>query len=986
MFNFKTCTERTLIKNKHELNISLLNAQSVKNKTNDLRDYITDNEVDIFCITETWLKGKETAAISELVPETHVFHHFPRAEGRGGGVGIVLSKFFKGIKSICRKYDHFECLQVDFNHKNKQVCIFVIYRPPKSCFSQFYVEFEAFLIEAVAANKTVLFLGDFNFWMDDLNNSEAKKFNDILNNLDLVNHVPSPTHKSGHMLDLILTKTNCNILGTVKVDPVTIISDHMLITTTLDIGNIHKKEKTIIFRKKGSINSVEFANKIASLHNNVTQRCVHSCNEMCCTSCLVSEYRKTTSEYFEQKAPIIEKNIIVCDSNNLWYNSDIKKAKRIMRKAEKLYKRHKTSFYRDEYRRLLQVKCDLILRAKVAYYGGKIENCKNDSKKLYGVLNGLLGKNTKDYVLPQHDSDYALANDFKDFFLSKVMDLKNSFNENSSFSNSSLIPNLPLEQFHKFAKVEKTEILKLLKNMNKTFCNNDPFDIRSFESDKINESLATYLCNIVNSSFIEGKFPETEKFACVRPKIKGCGDPDELSSYRPLYNTSVLSKILESAALSQLLGHLGKFESFPKVQSAYRESHSVETAMCKIYNDLIIRKCKGDCTLLVLLDLSAAFDTVDHEILIQDLIRLGIRGKVLDWFSSFLNNRNFRVVIGKDMSESGKMTTGVPQGSILGPVLFIIYTIELYYLLQSLKVECHFYADDTQIYFSVLEPNQGREKFQEVYSAVENWMYRRKLKLNSGKTEIMLVGSQTKVSLLSNFTEMTVGTSTVTLSQKVRSLGVIVDQNLTLKPQLNNTKRKAIYNLMNISRISKFINESSRMKLVHGLVFSVIDFCNSLYYGLSNADLHGLQMIINSAARIVTGMPRFSRDRITPVCIKLHFLPLKARIMYKLCLITYKAVNFGQPKYISELIKEYTPETNMHLRSIDENRLHEPVISHFSYVDRCFEYSAPRLYNTLPYDVRQAKTVKSFKKMLKTFLFTQAYNIETQSINSSFNV
>ena len=522
--------------------------------------------------------------------------------------------------------------------------------------------------------------------------------------------------------------------------------------------------------------------------------------------------------------------------------------------------------------------------------------------------------------------------------------------------------------------------------MNKTFCNNDPFDIRSFESDKINESLATYLCNIVNSSFIEGKFPETEKFACVRPKIKGCGDPDELSSYRPLYNTSVLSKILESAALSQLLGHLGKFESFPKVQSAYRESHSVETAMCKIYNDLIIRKCKGDCTLLVLLDLSAAFDTVDHEILIQDLIRLGIRGKVLDWFSSFLNNRNFRVVIGKDMSESGKMTTGVPQGSILGPVLFIIYTIELYYLLQSLKVECHFYADDTQIYFSVLEPNQGREKFQEVYSAVENWMYRRKLKLNSGKTEIMLVGSQTKVSLLSNFTEMTVGTSTVTLSQKVRSLGVIVDQNLTLKPQLNNTKRKAIYNLMNISRISKFINESSRMKLVHGLVFSVIDFCNSLYYGLSNADLHGLQMIINSAARIVTGMPRFSRDRITPVCIKLHFLPLKARIMYKLCLITYKAVNFGQPKYISELIKEYTPETNMHLRSIDENRLHEPVISHFSYVDRCFEYSAPRLYNTLPYDVRQAKTVKSFKKMLKTFLFTQAYNIETQSINSSFNV
>ena len=657
-----------------------------------------------------------------------------------------------------------------------------------------------------------------------------------------------------------------------------------------------------------------------------------------------------------------------------------------MRKDEKLYKRHKTDPYRDKYRRSLQAKCDLVNRAKASHYGGKIENCKNNSRKLHGVLNGLLGKNTKDYILPQHVSDYSLANDFKDFFLLKVANLKNSFNESLISNNITLIPEFQLERFNIFAAVEIADILKLLKNMNKTFCNNDPFDIRSFEFDQISEPLALYLCRVVNSSFSEGKFPETEKFACVRPKIKGSGDPDELSSYRPLYNTSVLSKILESAALSQLLAHLGKFESFPIVQSAYREFHSVETAMCKIYNDLVIRKCKGDCTLLVLLDLSAAFDTVDHKILINDLIRLGIGGKVLDWFSSFLNNRSFNVVVGKEISDSGKMTTGVPQGSILGPVLFIIYTIDLYYLLQSLEVECHFYADDTQIYFSVLDPNQCRDKFKDVYTAVEEWMYRRKLKLNSGKTEIMLVGSQSRVSLLSNFTEITVGTSTVTLSEQVRSLGVIVDQNLTLKPQLNNTKRKAIYNLMNISRISKFINESLRMKLVHGLVLSVIDFCNSLYHGLSNSDLHGLQMIINSAARIVKGMPRFSRDRITPVCIELHLLPLKARIMYKVCLITYKALSFGQPKYMSDLVKEYTPETTMQLRSIADSRLDEPVISQANYVDRCFEYSAPRLYNTLPYDVRHAKTVKSFKKLLKTFLFSKAYDIQTKTINPSFHV
>ena len=120
-----------------------MNVHSVRNKTNILRDYITDNLIDIFCLTETWLNEKETAIISEFVPETHVFHHFPR-EGRGGGVGVVLAKFFKGIKSFRHKYDFFECIQVDFEHVNRAFTIFVIYRAPSTSFSHFAAEYEGF--------------------------------------------------------------------------------------------------------------------------------------------------------------------------------------------------------------------------------------------------------------------------------------------------------------------------------------------------------------------------------------------------------------------------------------------------------------------------------------------------------------------------------------------------------------------------------------------------------------------------------------------------------------------------------------------------------------------------------------------------------------------------------------------------------------------------------------------------------------------------
>ena len=970
------------MRNSQVLNISLLNAQSVGNKTGTIRDYISDYDIDILCLTETWLSSNDTAVIAELVPETHIMHHSPR-DGRGGGVGVIVSRKIEGVKSKPLKFQHFECLELSINHKNKLLIIYIIYRPPSSPRPVFISEFESFLIQSEVSDKNVIYMGDFNLWMNDLNDGDARRFTEILHNFDLINHVNAPTYDSGRILDLIITKNCSNLLGDIEVEPACTISDHRLITSTLNLRKVPKLVKTIFFRNKSNINSNDFAQILRSIQPSENVNCNHFVNIPICADCLISIYKRATSEYFERSAPLIEKNISICDSNNRWYNTDIKTAKRTMRKAEKLFLKYKTDFYKDEFKRLRQIKCDLVTNSKKSFYKTKIEGCGNDNNKLFGILDGLLGKESS-YVLPQCHSEILLANKFKDFFLKKIEDISSNFELSFVERPFSLIPDFPLNPFDSFAPISLADMMTLIRKSKKTFCDNDPFDLRLFEFDEICEPLAQYFCGIVNHSFDSGLFPVSEKFAVVRPLIKGKNDPDQLASYRPLYNTSFLSKVLESAALSQLLTHLNNFESFPKVQSAYRKFHSVETAMCKIYNDLIIRKYSGECTILVLLDLSAAFDTIDHDLLKKDLKILGLGGKALSWFESYLENREFCVNIGRQFSDRARMRTGIPQGSVLGPVLFIIYTIELYYLLQSINVDCHFYADDTQLYFSVEDSQGGQERLNEVYAAVENWMISRKLKLNSGKTEIMLIGSPCKIRLLSNFKEMIVGNSVVTLADQVRSLGVILDQTLTLKKQLNNTKRKVIYNLINISRISKYINEASRMKLVHCLVFSVLDFCNSLYYGLPNHDLHSFQILINSAARIVIGMPQFSRDRITPVCITLHFLPFKARIIYKICLLTYKAVKYGQPRYLANLLKKQVPATNMDLRNYSPDRLDEPMISRSVGINRCFSYSAPRLYNALPEGVRNSDDVGVFKKRLKTHLFTEAYDLSSQTINPEF--
>ena len=155
--------------------------------------------------------------------------------------------------------------------------------------------------------------------------------------------------------------------------------------------------------------------------------------------------------------------------------------------------------------------------------------------------------------------------------------------------------------------------------------------------------------------------------------------------------------------------------------------------VCKIYNDLLLNKCKGNSSLLIQLDLNAAFDTVDTSRLSRDLQQIGISGKVSGWFTPYLKERKFEVLIREVRSKTGTMVTGVPQWSILDPILFVIFTASLQYLLSSLDMSFHLYADDTQIYFTVNDTQEVQAKLINVYESVSRWMRARKLKLNPGK-------------------------------------------------------------------------------------------------------------------------------------------------------------------------------------------------------------------------------------------------------------
>ena len=921
--------------------------------------------------------------IADFLPDTHSFHHFPRCEGRGGGVGVIMSKAFERLKATRRPFSTFECLQISFEVNKKPFNLFSIYRPPAPTAS-FFPEFEQFLLDSQSGFQNTLYVGDFNIWVEDVDNVVARHFLRILNDFSLKNFINCATFDSGHILDLVISSANSEFLSDFFVEPVCTISDHRLVSFSMNVPFCSKQSKTIKFRRRTDSISERICDKMVSLSLDIdSEACPHSLDNHC-VKCSTDKFRNVASEIYEECAPVIEKTIKVTDSSNLWYNAEIRDAKKKCRKVENLYKRRKCAFTRNKFVRVRQEKNDVIRRAKKNYFSNKIECCSSDPKKLFCQLNKLLGKNIMDNSrLPVHVSKHCLANKFKTFFISKIERIILSFSP-AQQEIASLIPDFPLIEFENFIPISTERVSTCIANMNKTHCLNDPIDIKLINFEVAGGHLSEVFCKIINKSFESGCFPSSEKFSYVRPLLKANKDPDDISSYRPLYNTSFLSKLLEYSALDQLKKHLSRFQFFPICQSAYRQGHSVETAMCKIYNDLVVSKSKGECSILILLDLSAAFDTVDHGLLLNDLKLLGLGGNVLKWFESYLRDRRFKVVIGEEVSEEGTMTSGVPQGSVLGPILFTIYTAELSFLLENLGVSFHFYADDTQIYFKITDIREDKIKIDRVIQNVKNWMTGKKLKLNSDKTEIMIVGSSSQLNRLECTEYLTLDNSEIKLSDSVRSLGVILDKNLSMKCQLKRVKSKAICNLINIARISIYLDRAARMKLVHGLILSHIDFCNSLLYGLPDYELRTLQMIINSATRVVVGMPRFSREHITPCCIDLHILPIKARIIYKICLLTHKALIYEQPRYLLDLL--HRREGLQSLRSTTVRALDEPIVSQLASSNRCFSYCAPKLYNSLPAEIQNITSIVTFKKRLKTYIFCQAYDLENKCVRTSFTV
>ena len=319
--------------------------------------------------------------------------------------------------------------------------------------------------------------------------------------------------------------------------------------------------------------------------------------------------------------------------------------------------------------------------------------------------------------------------------------------------------------------------------------------------------------------------------------------------------------------------------------------------MLKVKNDILMNMENQKVMLLVLLDLSTAFDTVDHRILLDRLqFDFGISGSALNWIESYLSNRTQRIYIDGVLSSNFNLKFGVPQGSCLGPLLFSLYASKLFKIVESHLPNPHCYADDTQLCITFRSGND----LEETAADIIQWMHSDKLKLNSDKTECLLIGMRQQLQKISNISTSLVGDPQIAPSCEVQNLGTWFDSKMSMLSHINKTCSSAFYYLHNMRRIRKYLSRSVTESLVHAFITSRIDYCNSLLYGLPNSHIMKLQRIQNAAARLVTGTPRFCH--VTPLLFHLHWLPISYRIKFKILLLTFKCLYGQAPNYLIDLI------------------------------------------------------------------------------------
>ena len=627
----------------------------------------------------------------------------------------------------------FEAVAAFIHRAGFKAVVVVVYRPGSCSVTQtFYDDFSDMLERLSTFSAPLMIAGDFNIHVDDETDVHAGKLTDLLACHSLRQHVAYPTHAQGHTLDLVITRDDQSI-ALLPVDP-PLLSDHSFVVA--DCDHAPPSTTSTSFRPVRNWRALDVDAFAADLQS----------SELLATPIIdvesgIDSYNTTLRSLLDKHAPVELKRIKTSSTSARWFDRECRNTKRYTRKLERQYRRLRTAESERAWRQQFDAQRRLFQSKFTTFWLETVNSCGRNSRELWRVVDALL------QPPPQRTSENLSADHFAQYFRGKVDSIRSS----TASADPPVLVTRDVPPLSCFRPATVPEIIKLLKDTPAKSCELDP--VPTWLLKQLASYIAPTISRLCNLSMKSGVFPAQLKQARVLPLLKKPSlDPDVAASYRPISNLSYLSKLIERVVATRFAEHSSTNNLLPVQQSAYRPFHSTETAIVSVHNDLVRTVDSGKMSLLILLDLSAAFDTVDHTILLSVLAdRFSIDSTALSWFQSYLTDRTQTFVYAAGQTPNFPVDCSVPQGSVLGPRCFISYTEDLADLLDKHAVLSHLYADDTQFHASCRpdDTDSLRTRLSSCANDIISWCMSRRLQLNASKTEAIWVGSRSSLAKLS---------------------------------------------------------------------------------------------------------------------------------------------------------------------------------------------------------------------------------------------